>query len=159
MNVGSENSNNPVQEEVSLELKVTLGICGEPVVGRALALLLRGSGCTVRFLPAQSLVEPQALKDVRLLVVAPTPGLSAECRNALVRSLEEVSEARSVPVLELVTPLKAGRRVEVQSGSWHAVPWPCRIEELERRIEAALTRRHGTRVEGNGNPTDAPVRL
>jgi DNA-binding response OmpR family regulator len=141
-------------------LKATLGICGEPVVGRALTLLLRGSGYAARFLLAQSLVEPRALaEDVRLMVLAPTPGLSAERRDALVRSLEEVSEARSVPVLELVTPGEARRREGAESESWHTVPWPCRIEELERRIEAALVRRYGTRGEGNDNPTDAAVRL
>jgi hypothetical protein len=149
------------REEVSQELQATLGIYGEPVVGQALTLLLRGSGYTVRFLLAQSLGEPHALEDVRLLVLAPTPGLSTERRNALARSLEEISEARSVPVLELVTSGEAGRRREEEAGSesWHTVPWPCRIEELERRIEAALVRRYGTRGEGNGNPTDAAVRL
>jgi hypothetical protein len=63
-------------------LKATLCICGDPVVGQALALLLRGSGYTVRFLLAQSLVEPRVLEDVRLLVLALTPGLSAERSNA-----------------------------------------------------------------------------
>ena len=116
----------------------TLGICGEPVVGQALTLLLRGSGYTVRFLRTQSFWEPQALKDVRLLVLAPTPGLSTERRNALRRSLKEISEARSMPVLELVRSGEPGRRrEEAESESWHTVPWPCRIEELERRIEAA----------------------
>ena len=142
-------------------MKVTLGICGEPVVGQALTLLLRGSGYAARFLLAQSLVAPRAIEDVRLMVVTPTPGLSAERRDTLVGSLEEMSEATSVPVLELVTPGEAGRRREEEAGSesWHTVPWPCRIEELERRIEAALMRRYGTRGEGNGNPTDAAVRL
>jgi hypothetical protein len=125
------------REEVSQALKATLGICGGAVVGQALTLLLRGSGYTARFLLAQSLGEPHTLKDVRLLILAPTPGLSTERHNALVRSLKEISEARSIPVLELVTPGEAGRREEAESESWHTVPWPCRVEELERWIEAA----------------------
>jgi hypothetical protein len=148
------------REEVSQELRATLGICGGAVVGQALTLLLRGSGYTARFLHAQSLGEPQALKDVRLLILAPTPGLSTERHNALVRSLKEISEARSIPVLELVTPGEAGRRrEEAESESWHTVPWPCRIEELERRIEAASMGHYRTRGEGGGKPTDAAVRL
>lgn len=119
-------------------MKATLGICGGPVVGQALTLLLRGSGYTARSLPAQSFLEPHALKDVRLLVLTPKLGLSNERRNALVTSLREISEARSMPVLELVTPGESGRREEeAESELWHTVPWPCRIEELERRIEAA----------------------
>ncbi len=142
-------------------MKATLGICGEPVVGQALTLLLRGSGYTARFLRAQSLGEPQALKDVRVLVLAPTPGLSTERRDALVTLLKEMSEARSMPVLELVTLGESGRRreEEAESESWHTVPWPCRIEELERQIEAALMRHYETRGEGNGNPLDPGARL
>jgi hypothetical protein len=145
----------------SAKLKATLSICGGPIVGQALTLLLRGSGYTVRLLLAQSFGEPQALKDVRVLVLAPTPGLSTEHRNALVTSLKEMSEAKSVPVLELVTPCEAGRRreEEAESESWYTVPWPCRIEELERQIEAALMRHYETRGEGNGNPLDPGARL
>jgi hypothetical protein len=122
--------------EKPLELKSTLGICGDPVVGRALTLLLRSSGYKVRYLLAQSFWEPQALKDVRLLVLTPTPQLTTERRNALVRSLKETSEAGKLPVLELETPLEA-RREEVGKESWHMVPWPCRTGDLEWWIEAA----------------------
>ena len=147
------------REEVRQELKATLGIYGEPVVGQALALLLRGSGYAARFLLAQSFGEHQALEDVRLLVLAPTPGLSTERRDALVGSLEEMSEATSTPVLELVTSGEAGRRDGAESESWHTVPWPCRIEDLERRIGAALVRHYGTRSEGGGNPLNPGARL
>src|SRR5215210_8465046 len=94
-----------------MELKPTLGICGNPIVGRALTLLLRGSGYKVRFLLTQSFEEPQALKNVQLLVLTPTPQLSTERRNALVTSLKETSEAGKLPVLELVvTPLEARQK-------------------------------------------------
>jgi hypothetical protein len=120
-----------------MELKATLGICGDPIVGRALTLLLRGSGYKVRFLLAQPFWEAQALKDVRLLVLTPTPQLSIERRNALVKSLKEASEAGKLPVLELlVAPLEA-RREEAGHESWQLVPWPCRTGDLERWIQAA----------------------
>jgi hypothetical protein len=66
-----------------------------------------------------------------------------------------------MPVLELVTLGESGRRreEEAESESWHTVPWPCRIEELERRIEAASMGHYRTRGEGIGKPTDAAVRL
>jgi hypothetical protein len=118
-----------------MKLKPTLGICGDPIVGQALTLLLRGSGYKVRFLLTQSFWEPQALKDVRLLVLTPTPQLSIERRNALVTSLKETSEAGKLPVLELVTSLEA-RREEAGNESWHMVPWPCRTGVLEWWIEA-----------------------
>jgi hypothetical protein len=140
-------------------MKATLGIYGEPITGRALTLLLRGSGYKVRFLLAQPLGEPGALKDVWLLLLAPTPQLSAERRDALVASLKEASEAENMPVLELVTPLEAGRPEEVASESWHTVPWPCRSEDLEWRIEAAWTRLYETRGERNGNKIKVSLRL
>jgi hypothetical protein len=140
-------------------MKATLGIYGEPITGRALTLLLRGSGYKVRFLLAQSLGEPEALKDVRLLLLAPTPQLSAEHRDALVASLKGASEAMNMPVLELVTPLEAGRREEVASESWHTVPWPCRSEELEWRIEAAWARLYESGGERNENKTKVSLRV
>jgi hypothetical protein len=136
-----------------MELKDTLGICGDPLVGRALTLLLRGSGYKVRFLLlAQCFWEPQALKDIRLSVLTPTPELSTERRSALVRWLKEISEARGMPVLELVTPfLVEARREEARHKSWHMVTWPCRIQELEQWIEAAWLRHYETKGERIGS--------
>jgi hypothetical protein len=133
-----------------MELKATLGICGESIVGRALTILLRGSGYKVRFLLAQSFGEPQqALKDVHLLVLAPTPELSTERRNALVSSLKETSEAANMPVLELVTSFEA-RREEAGNESWHLVAWPCRTGDLEWWIIAACLRHYETMGERIG---------
>src|SRR5919202_5988942 len=96
----------------------TLAICGDPVVGQALSLLLRGSGYKARLLPAASLGESRALQDVRLLVLAPTPELSTECRNTLLASLKERPEAAKIPILELVvTPLED--RGEEETGRNH----------------------------------------
>jgi hypothetical protein len=143
------------------KLKATLDICGDPITGRALTLLLRSSGYASRFLLSRSFEEPLALKDVRLLVLTPTPQLSTERRDALVTLLKETSEGMNMPVLELVTPHEAGRREEVASESWHAMPWPCRLEELEWRIDAAWLRHNDyeTRGETSGNKTNVSLRL
>ena len=119
----------------------TIAICGDPVVCQALTLLLRGSGYKARFLPTMSLWEDtRALKDVRLLVLAPTPKLSTEDRDALLVLLKERPETTKVPILELVTPFEERREEETWDERWYMVPWPCGIEELEQCIEAALPR-------------------
>jgi hypothetical protein len=126
------------------EGSIALSILGDPVVGRALMLLLRGSGYEAKFLPSSSLLSQQLpLKGSDLLLLTPTPELSAERREALVASLEEGTKSAKMPVLELATPpsqetLKGGMEGE----RWHYVPWPCGIEELERWIEAVLSAAH-----------------
>ena len=126
---------------------MALAVCGDPVVGRLLVLLLEDSGYEVRFLPRLSLNESGALERVRLLLLTPTPELSSERRAALLASLKDIQEAAAgLIVLELVTPSEERRREEVRDDSrgesrgdsWHLVPWPCRFPELKRRIEAAL---------------------
>jgi hypothetical protein len=121
---------------------MTLAVCGDPVVGRLLVLLLEDSGYGARFLPRLSLDEPGALEGVRLLLLAPTPELSGKRREALLASIKDIQEAAGLIVLELVTLSEERRREEARDesrgGSWHLVPWPCRIPELKQRIEAAL---------------------
>ncbi len=112
-------------------------ICGDPVVGRALVLLLQRSRYDARFSPCASLVEPGALEGVRLLLLTPTWEINAERRQALLASLRTASSAVGAPILELRS--SSERRIgEDQSGSEHIVPWPCSPEELERRIEVLL---------------------
>ena len=127
-------------EEISYQDSgpVTLVICGDPIIGRVLVLLLRGSGYEARFLPASSLNEPGALENVRLLVLAPTPELSTKHREAILGSLRDIPGAAEMAVLELVTPSEEKRESMSRDASWHLGPWPCSIEELERWIEAAL---------------------
>lgn len=115
----------------------TLAICGDPVVGRALVLLLRGSGYDTRFLPTSSLIEPGSLDGVGLLLLGP-PQLSAEHREALLASLAETPGIREIPVLEMVTASEETREGVAWHGSWRTVPWPNRTEELERQIQAIL---------------------
>jgi hypothetical protein len=103
-----------------------------------LVLLLRDSGYEARFLPVSALTEPSTLKGVRLLLLVPTRELSAERWEALLASVRDLQEAEELLVLELVTPSSERREEGARDESWHMVPWPLRIEELERRIEAAL---------------------
>lgn len=118
---------------------VALAICGDPIVGRILVLLLRSSGYQARFLPASSLNELGALEGVRLLLLTPMPELNTKRRETLSVSLRDMTKATEMTVLDLVTPSEETREGgEARDESWHVVQWPCGIEELERRVEAAL---------------------
>ena len=136
---GSGGQKNATRQEGS----IALTILGDPVVGRALMLLLRGSGYEAEFVPASSLSQHLWLKGSDVLLLIPTPELSSEDREALVASLEKGTRALKLPVLELATPSSQETPKEGTEGErWHYVPWPCRIEELEGSIEAALSVAH-----------------
>ena len=115
-----------------------VAICGDPVVGRTLALLLRSSLYEARFMTTSSLDEPGALEDVRLVVLTPTWELNAGGCEALLASLREASDAAKVPILELTSSSGGTRNGHARLRPDHTVSWPCSTEELERRIEAAL---------------------
>ena len=128
--------------------RATLAVFGEPVVGQALALLLRGYRYDARFLPASSssssIEMSGSLEDILLVLVAPTPSLSAGQRENLLALLKKEAGAAQIPILELVEPsslarMRDGEDGRAGGGLKHAVPWPCGIEELVRRIEAALS--------------------
>ena len=124
---------------------MSLAVCGDPVVGRLLVLLLEDSGYEASFVPSVSLDEPGALEGVRLLLLTPTPELSAKRREeALLAPLKDRQEAAGLIVLELSTPSEEKRRKESRGESWHLVPWPSRFTELERRIEVALRANSGS---------------
>ncbi len=117
---------------------MVVAICGDPVVGRTLALLLRGSSYDARFLTTSSLGEPGSLEGVRLLLLTPMWELTGEDREALLASLRGASGAAEVPILELTSSFELARNGEARLRPEHTVPWPCTPEELERRIQAAL---------------------
>jgi hypothetical protein len=115
-------------------------ISGDLFGSRILELLLRESGYQAKFMPISSLNEPGSLEDVQLLVLTPTRELTTEDRMALLVSLKERPRDMGLVVVELVT-LSDERRAEEEAQEElpsHKVLWPCRIEELEQRIEAAL---------------------
>ena len=116
--------------------RIVVAICGDPVVGRALALLLRGSHYDAKFLTTSSLSDPGSLEGVRLLLLTPTWELDADQRGALLVSLWDASAAAEAPILELTS--SPARNGEARLKSEHTVAWPCSTEELERRIQATL---------------------
>ena len=117
----------------------TLAVCGDPVVGRALVLLLQEPRYDVKFLPISSLNEPGVLEGVQLLLLAPMPELSIGYHEALLASLRDEAAAAKIPILELVvSPDKTRGGKAYDDGLVQAAPWPCRIEELKRRIEVVL---------------------
>jgi hypothetical protein len=105
---------------------------GDPAMGRSLQILLQVAGYDAWFQP-----EPLAdglgelLAESRLLLVA--PGLSADSRKALTDML--MCTATRIPILQLL-PANRGEVVGIQGVDF--VPWPCPMEELRRRIRAAL---------------------
>ncbi len=105
---------------------------GNSVAGRALEALLQGVGYDTRLIedPPESTPE-QLLEGVRLLLLAPT--LSAESRETLLAEMGSTLEAANIPVLTLSTTIK-----EALGDGPVSIPWPCRLEELTRKIEAAL---------------------
>jgi hypothetical protein len=128
---------------------------GGALVGRALELLLRSADCNVRFLGEPSLGKPSLhvseldgpgpLDGARLLILA--PGVSAGCReDALALISARTAEAR-FEVLEL-----GDDRQEALVGAWEVLPWPCRTEDLKRRVMAALLDGPGTSQGGWGPP-------
>jgi hypothetical protein len=123
------------------EGSIALTILGDPVVGRALMLLLRGSGYETTYLPASSLLSQHLpLTSSDLLLLTPTPELSAQRREVLVALLRERTRTAKMQVLELATALSQETPKGAMEGErWHYVSWPCRIEELERSIDATLS--------------------
>ncbi len=117
--------------------RIGLVVCGEPVVGRALVLLLRGSSrYDVRFLSASSLKDPGALEGVRLLLLTPEFRLPDSFPPATGDDLNGIG---GTLVLQLVTSSEKRLEGETRRGPVYLVPWPCSTRELERRIEAALS--------------------
>jgi hypothetical protein len=117
---------------------IAVGVCGDLVVGRALVLLLRGSGYDARFLPASNFGEPGALEGVRILLLTPVSELSTARRKALLAFLKDAPGIAEIPILELATTSKGIREGGALDKLEHLVPWPCSTEKLEQRIEATL---------------------
>jgi hypothetical protein len=105
---------------------------GHSVAGRALEALLQGVGYDTRLIEDPPEKPPeQLLEEVRLLLLAPT--LSAESRETLLAEMGSTLDAANIPVLTLSTSLK-----EALAGGPAFIPWPCRLEDLTKKIEAAL---------------------
>ena len=104
------------------------------MAGRALEALLQGVGYDTRLIEDPPEKSPEELLEgVRLLLLAPT--LSAESRETLLANMGSTLEAANIPVLTLSTTLKGA----LSDGNAF-IPWPCRLEDLTKKIEAALLR-------------------
>ena len=134
---------------MSSEARTTVAILsGDPLVGRALELLLKGAGYEVRLL-----AEPDAIRmedllhgvDVLMLDRSLTNGRREDILGALATTLETAT----IPVLSLSPGSEATSDEEDR-----VVPWPCKIEDLVREIEAAR-REAGSGEPVEGSPTPA----
>lgn len=105
---------------------------GDPMVGQAVAALLDTAGYEARFLNGSFFEAPAEQFDgTRLILLGPR--LKAERRTALLNKIGSVPAISGIPLLELDTSLRDTRTVPA-----HLVPWPCPLEDLERKIEAVL---------------------
>ena len=92
-------------------------------------------------MPISSLHEPRALEDFQLFVLTPTQALlSIEERTALLTSLRKMTRDRGLIVMELISLSEERREEEEETRELpsYKVLWPCRVDELEQQIEAAL---------------------
>lgn len=120
---------------MSLETRTTVAIQGgDPLVGQALEILLRGVGYEVRLLG-----DPEAFKVEDLLegvdVLLLGPGMSNGHREDFLGAVASTLETATIPVLSFTAGPKGTLAEEDR-----LVPWPCRIEDLSQEIEAALSR-------------------
>jgi len=105
-------------------------------MGRSLEALLQAAGYDAQFQPeplADGLDKllADSRPDSHLLLVV--PALSAQSRKALTDVA--MRPGTKIPVLELL-PADGGEAVGIQGAD--VVPWPCPMEALQQRIQAAL---------------------
>ena len=113
------------------ETRTTVAILSDnPLVGRALESLLESAGYEVRLLeePETYRVE-DLLEDVDVLLLG--RDLSDGRRNDFLSALASTLETAAIPVLSF-SPGPKGTSAEED----RLVPWPCKIEDLAREIEA-----------------------
>lgn len=137
------NGNNPSQDatpEVTLDLgstRTALAVYGDPIVCRALVLLLKGPDYDVRHLPAASLGVAGTLTGVRILLLALERG--TECRRGVFELLDSATEADGLHVLELTSAfVDSLERRRQYDHAGRKIPWPCSTEQLKRHIDTAL---------------------
>jgi|SRR5215207_3327579 len=116
---------------------IDLAVCGDPVICRALVLVLQGPEYNARFLPASSLDEVRTLEDVQILLLA--PGWVTERREASLTELGGLMSKIKMPTLELVAAFEErGERRRLPAWSDRRVHWPCSTDELKRHIRATV---------------------
>jgi hypothetical protein len=96
--------------------------------------LLQGVGYEIRLIedhPASHLEE--LLEGVKLLLVAPSLNPSGGASESTVVNIRDELDRAAAPVLTLSTAAKEA--LAEQPGF---ILWPCRLEDLSAKIEAAL---------------------
>jgi hypothetical protein len=104
---------------------------GDPVVGRALALLLRTCGYGVRYANRRSLEELRTFREIQLWLLA--PGWDYASREIAIEMAGSMPAEGKGSVLEIGLPCD-GSSIRAEC----YVPWPCRTESLKQRIDTAL---------------------
>ena len=118
----------------------TIAILGaDTVVGRALGALLENSGYGTTPLDAYPTgVVDELLEGADLLLLAPR--LDEGVREAFLGAMgRSTPQNEGMPVISLSTT--ATQESPPEKGVL-SVPWPCTVEDLVDRIEAALSRPH-----------------
>ena len=104
---------------------------GDSVVGRALEVLLQGLGYDTRLIEEYDASPPEELlEDTQLLLATPTA--SNESRERFLEGMRSTPGTAAIPILTLST-VPTNDLADQAS----VVLWPCRLEALNRAIEAA----------------------
>jgi len=115
--------------------QITVAIVGkDPLIGQVLESLLQAAGYGTQFVTypvTDDLHNMFAHAHVVLLM----PELSKISREGYLISKVSTAAATNIPILELIPEPD-----EVPSLRSRPVRWPCRLEQLRREIEAALSR-------------------
>ncbi len=119
----------PSEKRTTRKTVAILG--GDPVVGRALELLLRNARYDVRYINTNAPEAPAVPGNVGVVLLG--PGWDSRSRKAALEGIGDVVGGEEVPVLELGPPADDAR---LRTASY--VPWPCRSEELKKRIADVL---------------------
>ena len=130
----------------------TVAILGaDTVVGRALCLLLEGSGYGTTPIDAYTIgVADELLEGADLLLLAPRldEGVSEAFLGAMGKRTPQRAD---MPVIALTTAVEESPQDEgVQS-----VPWPCETRILVERIEGALLDAPAASTTSNNSTTQA----
>ena len=104
----------------------------DPIINWGLQLLLKGVGYEA-LLSKGSNGRASEVELDGVDVVLLGPALRDDRREAFLSSMKSSPATACIPVLTLSTVLK-----EAFAEDEGLVPWPCNIEDLERRIESAL---------------------
>jgi hypothetical protein len=118
-------------DRISLTTTVAI-LGGNSVVGSALEVLLQGLDYDTRLIEESSMGRPEELLAGTQLLLA-APSVNTESRERFLARMKSTPSTAAIPVLTLSTAQRAD--LPDQTG---LVPWPCRLEDLKREIDAAV---------------------